>query len=200
MKQTPRDFIRMFAVDKDTKLRSTDPSDSGNWYNPSDPKHPFNGQLIGSKYGVTGAALQEYLGRRVNGNDIVAVTEDFAADLGYELFYKRPKLNRLPWNRVTASMLDFCYGAGVVTGIKQIQSFCGTKPDGVVGAQTLAAYKSKLSMLGEAEMALEWGSWRNEWYKALGKKVPRDQRFVKGWINRSDSWLPNAKWWVWACK
>lgn len=91
------------------------------------------------------------------------------------------------WNEVKADILppqlrlqvfDFGFHAGGTRSIKLLQRLCEVKQDGKIGAITLGAAK-ELS-------AIEFCGGRINYYHNLVKRRPKDRRFLKGWIARSN--------------
>lgn len=178
---------------------SLDPSDNGNWTG----GRRGAGTLVGSKFGVTAAALAKH--RNVSP---IAITKqamallsiDEAAAIGRKGYYDANKLSRLKWNRVTASVLDFGWGAGPVRAVEKLQALIGVTADGDIGPKTIAAYDGWIAKLGEVEAAKRWGGVRDRYYQAVasneGPNDP-DARFLRGWKNRTAYFLPGhaQRWW-----
>lgn len=167
---------------------STDPNDTGNWY---------NGACVGSKYGVTGAVLCKY--RKVDtirAEDMAALGLDEAVAIGMDLFYEEPHFDRLPWNQVTASVLDMAWGAGPKQGIKLLQRMIGAADDGEIGSYTARAFDDYLANHGLAETARRWADVRNAFYDHIIAIRPGNARYRNGWRNRTASFLPGTSWWA----
>lgn len=183
-----RKFIRGYIEAHEGGL-SLDPKDNGNWTGGKSGV----GNLVGSKYGVTAGALAVYRKVPVQGitrDSIEKLTLDEAVDIGVKLFYKDPKLDLLPLNRVTLSVVDKGWGSGPKQAIKLLQRMTGTTQDGVVGPKTVKEYEEFLKHYGEEEAAKRWCETRVAFDTSLGQT-----RFIKGWNNRSRSFLPGTRWW-----
>lgn len=174
---------------------SVDPNDAGNWS--SGTKHV--GELIGSNYGVTYKTLKAYRGREVTAADMAALTLQEACAIAKALFYTGPHLDRLVWNRVTASVLDFCWGAGPGSGIKLLQDMLDVTQDGVigVGGATARAFSAMIEVRGETFTAGAWWALREHYYEDLCCRRPSDSVYLKGWDNRSAWFVPGQieGWW-----
>jgi hypothetical protein len=173
---------------------SLDPNDNGNWYQPgAGAQRKGQGALIGSNYGVTGATLATYRGNPiVTAADIARLTLADAAAIATRLFYVAPGLAFLPWNRVTASIVDFGWGAGPVASIRMLQDLLDCGQDGRIGSaagETASAYKSLLAK-GEEFAAGAWWAMREEYYEDLVVRRPSDALYLNGWDNRSDWFTP----------
>lgn len=214
---TPRDFIAGFIGAHEGVL-SVHPADNGNWYDPKrfaagEPQVRGKGTLVGSQFGVTAYALVNFRlfsGQRretalvVKRADIAAVTLEKAVEIGLALYYRQPGLDRLVWNRVTASILDKAWGSGPGRAIRMLQQLLDVPDDGVIGARTADAYAALFRpgqrLIGGAEeyAAGLWCAKRIAFDRALGSNEgpnDPDRVFVEGWNNRSRSFLPGTRWW-----
>jgi lysozyme family protein len=187
--QVIADYIRAWEG-----VLSLDPVDNGNWTGGS----RGSGVLVGSKYGVTAAALAVH--RKVAVSAITkpimaGVTLEEAAAIGREAYYDKPGLDNLAWNRVTASVLDFGWGSGPRRAIEKLQAMIGAKVDGDPGPKTQAAYKAFLEKNGEEQSALKWCQTRNAYYEAICAARPEQRKYLNGWRNRSAYFAPATNWW-----
>lgn len=194
---TPEQFIVDYQPRWEGGM-SKDPNDAGNW---SSGKKGV-GTLIGSNRGVTGRTLAAYRGVDVSKITMAMMeklSDKEAGDIALKLFYKDVGLVHLPWNRVTASIMDFGWGAGPQRAIKMLQDILDVGMDGKIGArgETATAYTARLARVGEQVMAGAWWAMREEYYEDLVAARPSDGIYLKGWDNRSDYFLPGHKerWW-----
>jgi lysozyme family protein len=187
---TPSGCIRNYIRTHEGGL-SVDPVDRGNYH---------HGALVGSKYGVTGDTLARYRGvPAVTAADMAALTLDEAVKIGEKLYYRVPHLDLLLWNRVTASVLDMGWGAGPVQAIKMLQRLIDARDDGQCGGETARLYAGWIGKLGEAKAAQAYADYRNRFYAQICITHPANNRFLKGWQNRTNSFLPASSWWMkWA--
>jgi lysozyme family protein len=181
------DFIRRWegglSLDKD---------DNGNF---------FNGQLIGSKYGVTGAALAQH--RKVTSltaTDMANLTIEEAADIALEDYYYKPNLHLLTWSRPVASIFDFGWGAYPTQAIKCLQRMIDAPfVDGVItpNGQTVSKFNALLAEHGEEFVAGAWWTIRDTFYELVIEKNSVKAKYEKGWDNRSSYFTPGngAGWW-----
>ncbi len=179
-------FIRHFIETFEGGL-SLDTKDTGNFY---------RGVLVGSKFGVTGAALADYRGvKEISKADIANLTIEEAIKVGVELYYDRPDFDLLPWNPVTASWMDMGWGAGPVQAIKLMQRMIGVGDDGKMGRYTVAAYEDYLVDHGMEKTAQDWAEVRNAFYDLIIKKRPANAKYRNGWRNRTAGFLPGTAFW-----
>ena len=97
------------------------------------------------------------------------------------------------WNKCQASninnqsianiFVDWAWGSGPVTAIKQVQKIVGTDVDGIVGQKTLDAINKKdpKTLFNAIKNA------RIEFVENLVKQRPKDAKFLQGWKNRINS-------------
>ncbi|MGN6819306.1 MAG: glycoside hydrolase family 108 protein [Sphingomonas sp.] len=200
---TPREFISRF-IDAHEGGLSLHPDDNGNWFDPIRyktglPQRRNKGTLVGSKYGVTAYALANYRGvSNITAADMRNLTHDEAVNIGVELYFNRPGFSKLPWNRVTMSVVDKGWGSGPGTAIRILQRLIGVPADGAIGPMTVNAYNKWLNSYGEEGSAFRWGDARIAFDHGLavneGANDP-DKVFENGWNNRTRSFLPGTSWW-----
>ncbi len=180
---------------------SRDPNDNGNWFlYGAAAQKKGQGVLVGSNIGVTGAVLAAYRGKKTMTMDEMAkLTPAEAKAIAIKLFFKDPGLINLEWNPVTASVMDFGWGAGPVRAIRMLQDVLDTNIDGVIspGGDTVKRYADKCQRKGLEFMAGVWWTMREEYYEDLVAKRPSDGIYLKGWDNRSDYFTPGHSegWW-----
>lgn len=182
----PEDFIRGYIQTHEGGL-SLDKADTGNWH---------HGALVGSNYGVTGDVLARHRGvPAVTAKDMAALTLDEAVTIGVEMFYRAPHFDLLPWNEVTASVLDMAWGAGPGQAAKLLQRMIGAVDDGQVGRGTASAYTQFLGTMPIEKVAAKWAEVRNAFYDRIIVSHPTNIKYRNGWRNRTASFLPGTPWW-----
>jgi lysozyme family protein len=184
-----RDFFRDYIQRWEGGL-STDADDPGNWTG----GQRGVGQLVGSNHGVTPAALAKHRGvaaGSITQSAMATLTLDEAIDIAIESYFKAPGFDRLPWNRVTASIVDMGWGAGPAQAVKLLQRLVGVPDDGKIGPKTIAAYASWLEE-GPAKM---WQGVRDSFYDRIIATDPVKQKYRNGWRNRSAYFAPGSDWW-----
>lgn len=195
--------VTAFATDEVKRWEggySTNPNDAGNWYDPVTGRQVKGvGVFFGSNCGVTAKTLTIFLGRAVTIQDIKNITVAQAADISKRLFYSTTGLQNLPWNAVTASILDFAWGAGPIPAIKALQDLMDVSPDGKIGTggETVKAFSKWGDRYGMEAFAGAWWTKREEFYEDLVIRRPSDEQFIHGWDNRSAYFLPGHPegWW-----
>lgn len=84
--------------------------------------------------------------------------------------------------QVAEILVDWVYNSGA-WGVKKPQTFLGLKPDGLVGPKTLKAVNDYDPRL----LFTHIKSMRKEFYLNIVKANPSQKVFLKGWMNRVDS-------------
>jgi len=96
--------------------------------------------------------------------------------------WDRWQADKINSQQVAELLVDWVYNSGS-WGIKKPQTFLGLKPDGLVGAKTLKAVNDYDPRL----LFTHIKSMRKEFYLAIVKANPSQKVFLKGWMNRIDS-------------
>lgn len=182
---TVQQFLEGFLVKWETAKHSVDKDDSGNWY---------KGALVGSKYGVTGAALAKHRGvDTISKEDIASVTLAEAAQIARTTYFDEANFDLLPWGPVVASAVDKCYMSGADAATRCIQRAAGADDDGHIGQKTINAVAQAGNVM-EA-FAHRMAEERAKHEAKVVKAKPVKAKYVKGWNNRSKSYLPGTPWW-----
>lgn len=157
---------------------------------PADKGGPTN-------YGITIPALNEYTGLRNNTkNDIKELPKYIARDIYMELYYRKPKINRLP-NNIQPIVFDMAVNHGPKIAVQLLQSqlladgYHINKVDGDIGPLTINASKSASIDLGPVFIN-NLINRRIARYKAIIKHDPSQKVFEKGWIARAESFRPEV--------
>jgi lysozyme family protein len=184
---TIEQFIQFFIQTYEGGL-SMDPKDAGNTY---------RGVLIGSKYGVTGAALADYRNTvTISKADIANLTLAEAVQVGLELYYDRPDFDLLPWDPVIASVMDMGFNAGPGQSIRLFQRMCAVGDDGKIGRFTIEGYEDYVLDKGLEQTAKNWCAVRYAYYDLIIKRKPTNAKYRNGWRNRAAGFLPGTPWWA----
>lgn len=184
--QSPEDYVSTTLMAHEGKL-SVDTKDRGNW---------FNGQLVGSKYGITGAALAKYRGvKSITAQQMAALTKAEAIQIALADYYHGPKIDELEWNAVTCSVLDMGYNAGPGTAIKLLQRMIGVNNDGGIGPFTDRAYSEYIEDHGVVKAAEAYCDARLSYYDAIIRARPANAKYRNGWKARAQSFTSSSPWW-----
>lgn len=188
-----RDFFRDYIARWEGGL-SLDPADAGNW---TGAKKGV-GQLVGSNYGVTPAALAKHrkiAAGSVSQSAMATLTMDEAIDIAVSSYYKAPRFDLLPFNRWIASVIDMGWGAGPSQAIKLLQRQVGVADDGKLGPATAGAVNAYLLQHTEREAAWQFAFIRARFYATITVGTPTNLKFINGWLNRTEYFAPTSEWW-----
>ena len=204
MTMSPRQFM-VGAIKAHEGVLSMNANDNGNWFDKARykaglPQKRGLGTLVGSKYGVTAYALAAFTGDDdIQPWEMAALTFDTAVDIAEHVYVRAPRFDLLLPSRVTLSIIDKGWGSGPGQAAKLVQRMIGSNNiDGKVGPATAAAFATWHNRLGEEEAARRWAAERIKFDTMLAtNEGPRDpdRVFLKGWINRTNSFLPGTVWW-----
>lgn len=186
-----REFGQYFMQKFETGKLSLDKADNGNF---------FKGTLVGSKWGVTGPVLARHRGHDITQADMAALTLDEATAIFLGDYYYAPKFDTLPWDAVTASLVDFEWGTSAPGNVpkqatKCFQRMLDVGDDGLLGPQTVTAYNALVTKVGLACVAGMFLATRDVFYELVISKAPVKEKYEKGWDARSFDYAPNTPFW-----
>jgi len=123
-------------------------------------------------------------------NCIKNLDKETAKKIYYEFFYKPLKLNSVDDFFIKAYCLDMAINMGVKTSIKILQKAlndcgAGLKVDGIIGNKTLNVIKKS----DKNKLKIYLLKNRILYYIDVVKRRKENLVFLKGWVNRSFSWL-----------
>lgn len=100
-------------------------------------------------------------------------------------YYVKPKINKLPSEKVQGLMFDWGVNAGTGTAIRKLQELVGTKPDGKIGKKTIEAVNTYIEANGEDALVFDILSARTNHYNSLINANPQKYApYQHGWMNR----------------
>ena len=148
-----------------------DPDDIGNW--------TPDGELKGTNYGI--AAL--YFPKE----DIKGMTIERAKELYYEYFWIPSNLEGIWDQELVLQIFDFGINAGRGRSVRLIQKLVEVEQDGQCGPITTGAinYFHPVCKSGYCYTLLDlFKNARVTYYRDLVNRIPKRQKFLKGWLNR----------------
>lgn len=113
------------------------------------------------------------------------------AERVYEQAYAAPlKIALIPDQQLANAILSFGVNAGVHTAATTLQQAAclygvHVECDGVIGPSTLSA----VEQINPTSLLRSFCARARAYYQMLADLHPEDQKFVRGWMNRTDSWL-----------
>ena len=131
--------------------------------------------------GVTQATYDEYRkGKKLATRSVRYCTLVETRDI-YEGFFIGCAADRLPPG-LALFHFDFAINAGTNRANKTLQQTLNIKDDGVIGPQTLTAVQSK----NIEDLIIEYAEHRRMFYRGLAERRPKDMKFLKGWLLRTN--------------
>ena len=108
-----------------------------------------------------------------------------AKDIYYKDYFVKPKLDKIPSEKVAGVLFDFGVNSGQGTAVKALQKIVGAKPDGVIGNKTLKAVDKYIAKNGEDILTDEILNNREKLMTSLVVNNPAKYgKYVNGWANR----------------
>lgn len=98
------------------------------------PKDPGGATNLG----ITHKTLSAWRGRPVTKQDVKNLTKQEAQNIYKSEYWNQVRGDKLP-SGLDYATLDFGINSGPARGVKELQKIVGVTPDGIVGAQTIAA-------------------------------------------------------------
>ena len=137
---------------------TTDPNDVGNW---------SDGQLKGTKFGISARAYPNI--------DIKNLTREEAIEIYRRDYWNKYDISSLPV-KIRLHFFDVCVNSGYTRAVKLLQQVLKVSVDGVLGKQT----KSKLDQVTVEKYAQA----RSDFYVSLAINKTTNLTFLKGWLRR----------------
>lgn len=157
------------------------------------PKDPGGATNLG----ITHRTLGAWRGRPVTKQDVKNLTKQEAQNIYKSEYWNQVSGDRLP-SGIDYATLDFGINSGPARAVKELQKIVGVNPDGIVGAQTIAAIQkfsiSKLiDLYCDARIRYLRGL---KTFKTFGKgwlaRVARVRKRSKSLVGDSTSDIPKA--------
>jgi lysozyme family protein len=165
-------FIQQFLFPHEGEYFENDPNDDGD---KGDGVTPGN---IGTHYGVDA--------RSHPGVDIENLTAAQAL-LIYQSEFNTSLSSALPWPLAPA-FYDIHVNNGEIEAIKILQRAIGVTQDGLAGPVTMGL----IAHANPAAIGIQLPSVRDQFYRDLAQEVPKDRRYLGGWLQRDAdliSWI-----------
>lgn len=138
--------------------------------------------------GVTLSTFRKYFGKTKTVNDLKNITNEQWQYIFKKGFWDRWKADLIKNQSIAELLVDWLYNSGT-WGIKYPQQVLGVVPDGVVGPKTIAAINNYSS---QAELFYKLWNRRKKHYEDIVKRNPSQKVFLKGWMNRLNSFKYNG--------
>ena len=129
--------------------------------------------------GVTLAVYQSVYGKSKTKNDLKKMTNEQWNYIFTKLYWNKWKADEIKNQSIANILVDWVWMSGLGT-IKKIQSLFGLTADGIVGNKTLSYINSN----NQEEIFKKIWNRRKIFYESLVKNNPSQKVFLKGWMNR----------------
>ncbi len=134
-----------------------------------------------TNFGITQRTYDSY--REKKGDVLQSVhfiSDPEVSDIYYHNYWLANHCDVLP-DRLDIAVFDFSVNAGS-EAMKELQTLIGVTPDGIYGAKTMAAVISNYT----PELLNAYFDLHEVFYKNLAKKYPKNDIFLRGWLNRTE--------------
>ena len=161
---------------------TNNPKDTGN-YN-------YNKELVGTNFGISAKVFEDYTGKPATASDIKNMTEDTARKI-YNKNYITPVTKNLGIpedSPIFEQVVDMVVNHGYSNTVPIVQMAVNTKVDGASGKGTRKAIQKALKNPDSLQKELVKN--RAGFYNDIVKRDPNQSVFLKGWLNRAYSFLP----------
>ena len=129
--------------------------------------------------GVTLAVYQSVYGKNKTKNDLKRMTNEQWNYIFTKLYWNKWKADDIKNQSIANILVDWVWMSGLGT-IKKIQSLFGLTADGIVGNKTILYINSH----DQEEVFNKIWNRRKSFYESLVKNNPSQKVFLKGWMNR----------------
>lgn len=120
-----------------------------------------------------------FLSKKLMENQIIT---DTALRLFKKEYWDKMQCDIIPYQPFAENLFLLGVNAGIKRGIKTGQQACGITADGIIGKNTLKAWKDACYNQAKKFTEIEI-----EYYKSLVFKNPSQSKFLQGWINRANA-------------
>ena len=133
--------------------------------------------------GVTLAVYQSVYGKNKTKNDLKKMTNEQWDYIFTKLYWNKWKADEINNQSIANILVDWVWMSGLGT-IKKIQSLFGLTADGIVGNKTISYINSH----DQEEVFNKIWNRRKSFYESLVKNNPSQKVFLKGWMNRLNTY------------
>lgn len=133
--------------------------------------------------GITIATFRHFFGSGATVEQLKAMTDEQWETVFRKGFWNPFKGDRIRNQSIANICVDWAWGSGTITAIKQVQRLLGVKADGIVGNITLGA----INNAAPDELFEKIRSARLAFVEAIVRRDASQRVFLKGWRNRIES-------------
>lgn len=121
----------------------------------------------------------------VDVDDLKLITSDDAFKIAKSHYWDKLKCDDITNQSIAEMFADFAYNCGVVLAAKKIQKILLLTEDGNIGPLTIA----KINSVNQEDLFNKFKQIRINYYIAIVNYNPKQQIFLKGWMNRTNSFI-----------
>lgn len=114
--------------------------------------------------------------------DIKNLTIEDAKSIYYEKYWQPMLLDQINDENIQLEIFDYGINAGIRRAIRTAQQICKIMVDGLMGIQTIQAINTF-----KADFVYLYKHARRVHYEFLANKYPKNEKFLKGWLNRIEN-------------
>lgn len=150
-----------------------------------------------TRYGITLATLADWRGAPVSREDVARLDREEARRILLDRYYQRPGLPALPLS-LQAFLTDSAVNHGPAAAIRMLQtvlnavSGSGLATDGALGPISLAQAMTEERRLGPWLLRSLIEERRRFYFRIVAGR-PASGKFLRGWINRAQSFEPDQE-------
>jgi lysozyme family protein len=139
-----------------------------------------------TNYGVTQATYSRWLKAVGLPDRAVKEIQQHEVEAIYSSYWKDAHCSYLP-DGLDLLVFDLAFNSCAGLAIRTLQYVLGVNVDGVCGRQTMDAVHQEMVTGGVDKLCEDYLAAREDFYHSLVERDPRQQAFIKGWLNRLDS-------------
>lgn len=115
--------------------------------------------------------------------DLKLITSNDASQIAKAHYWDKLKSDHILNQSIAEFITDFAYNCGVVTAAKRVQEVLGVEQDGKIGPKTIQA----INEAPQEELFNKLKARREKYYRGIVANNPSQEKFLKGWLNRNNS-------------
>lgn len=115
--------------------------------------------------------------------DLKLSTEQDAMRIAKKLYWDKVMGDAIDSQSVAEFILDWAYNSGVGTAIRKVQGAVGAAVDGSIGPKTVGLINAQDPHTLFTSLKIE----REAFYRSIVQNNPSQAKFLKGWLNRNNS-------------
>lgn len=133
--------------------------------------------------GITIGTFRNFYGKDATVEQLKNITDEQWLHIFKCGYWDKWKADDIENQSIANIVVDWAWGSGAATSIKQVQKILGVAVDGIVGDDTLTA----INIAGQRSLFVKIHNRRIEFVENIVKRDPSQARFLKGWKNRINS-------------